>query len=304
MACIDELDKMTDQDRSSLHEAMESQRISIAKAGITATLQCRCSLLAAANPKNGRFDTEVKIADQINLPPALMSRFDLMFVLRDLPDRRRDKDISSHILNSHMRGQALANRGKADADEINVESTMARTDNMKPPYKPEIIRKYVAYAKKNCFPIFTQEAYDTIQNDYLQIRGMGEDGSIPITARQLEAYVRLSEASATMHLRDKVTEEDARTAVRLVDYYLGKIARTGDGFDIDMAGGETTHKDRKSMGTVKDIIRRYTSTGGVTADIIAEETGLDKSMVFMDIDRLRDLNEIYENKGKYKLVNS
>lgn len=304
LACIDELDKMTVQDRSSLHEAMESQRISIAKAGITAVLQCRCSLLAAANPKNGRFDAEVKIADQIDLPPALMSRFDLMFVLRDLPDKRRDKDISSHILNSHMRGQALANRDKANADEYDVERTMAKTDSMKPPYKPEIIRKYVAYAKKNCFPIFTQEAYDTIQNDYLHIRGMGEDGSIPITARQLEAYVRLSEASAKMHLRDKVTEEDAQTAVRLVDYYLDKIARTGDGFDIDMAGGETTHKDRKSMGTVKDIIRRYTSTGGVTADIIAEETGMDKSMVFMDIDRLRDLNEIYENKGKYKLVNS
>ncbi|MBP5394848.1 MAG: ATP-binding protein, partial [Candidatus Methanomethylophilaceae archaeon] len=276
LACIDELDKMTPQDRSSLHEAMESQRISIAKAGITAVLQCRCSLLAAANPKNGRFDAEVKIADQIDLPPALMSRFDLMFVLRDLPDKRRDKDISSHILNSHMRGQALVNKEKGKGDDYDVERTMSKTDSMKPPYQPEMIRKYVAYAKKNCFPIFTQEAYDTIQNDYLNIRNMGEDGSIPIPARQLEACVRLSEASAKMHLRDSVTEEDAQTAVRLIDYYLDRIARSGAGFDIDMAGGEVTHKDRKDDKVVKEVIRRYTSTGGVTIDVIIEETGLDK----------------------------
>ena len=303
LACIDELDKMTPQDRSSLHEAMESQRISIAKAGITAVLQCRCSLLAAANPKNGRFDETVKIADQIDLPPALMSRFDLMFVLRDVPEKKRDKDISSHILNSHMRGQALANKDKVDADDYNIEKTLEMTDGMRAPYKPEIIRKYVAYAKKNCFPMFTREAYDIIQKDYLSIRSKSDDGSIPITARQLEAYVRLSEASAKMHLRDKVTEEDEQNAIHLIDYYMEKIARTGSGYDIDMAGGEVTHKDRKSMGVVKDILRRYTSTGGATIDVIIEESGLDKSVIYRDIEMLREINEVYENKGKYSLVN-
>ena len=249
----------------------------------------------------------MKIADQINLPPALMSRFDLMFVLRDKPDKRRDKDISSHILNSHMRGQALANKEKANASELDVEKTLEMTDSMRAPYKPDIIRKYVAYAKKNCFPMFTREAYDVIQNDYLHIRGMGEDGSIPITARQLEAYVRLSEASAKMHLRDKVTEEDALNAVHLIDYYLEKIAKTGDGFDIDMAGGEVTHKDRETLkkngAIITDIIRRYTTTGGLSIDNIIEESGLDKSTVYSVIERLREMSEIYEKKGKYFMVN-
>ncbi|MBO7409953.1 MAG: minichromosome maintenance protein MCM, partial [Candidatus Methanomethylophilaceae archaeon] len=168
---------------------------------------------------------------------------------------------------------------------------------------PEMIRKYVAYAKKNCFPIFTQEAYDTIQNDYLNIRNMGEDGSIPITARQLEAYVRLSEASAKMHLRDYVTEEDAQTAVRLIDYYLDRIARTGDGYDIDLAGGEMTRKERKNSDVIREIIQRYTSTGGVTIDIIVDDSGLAKSVVDSCIENFRSFSDVIQQpNGKYKWV--
>ncbi|MBR1888761.1 MAG: minichromosome maintenance protein MCM, partial [Candidatus Methanomethylophilus sp.] len=108
LACIDELDKMSEQDRSSLHEAMESQKISVAKAGITATLQCRCSMLAAANPKQGRFDKEADtLASQIDLPPALISRFDLIFAFTDTPNERHDREITQFILNVHRRGQAL-----------------------------------------------------------------------------------------------------------------------------------------------------------------------------------------------------
>jgi len=105
MACVDEMDKMTDQDRSSMHEAMESQSISVAKAGITATLQCRCSLLGAANPKYGRFEEHQYIADQINMPPALLSRFDLIFALTDKPSAEKDAHITQHILKAHRRGQ-------------------------------------------------------------------------------------------------------------------------------------------------------------------------------------------------------
>jgi replicative DNA helicase Mcm len=105
LCAVDELDKMDDQDRSSMHEAMESQSISVAKAGITARLQCRCSILGAANPKYGRFEESQFISDQIELPPALMSRFDLIFAMTDKPDSDKDAKITSHILKVHRRGR-------------------------------------------------------------------------------------------------------------------------------------------------------------------------------------------------------
>ena len=306
LACIDELDKMSEQDRSSLHEAMESQKISVAKAGITATLQCRCSLLAAANPVRGRFDETMKIAEQIHLPPALMSRFDLMFVLRDVPDKKRDKNITQHILKGHMRGQARALEGKENVEGIDVNKILEETSNMKAPYSIDILRKYVAYAKQHCKPLMSQEAFDTIMNDYLRIRGKGDDGSIPITARQLEAYVRLSEASAKMHLRDVVTEEDAKRAVTLIDYYLEKIARSGSGYDIDMVGGETTNKDRvvdrKAIDVIKGILSKYSPTGGIQVEQIVEESGLDSTVVHRNLEILRDMMEVMESRGKYRLI--
>jgi len=302
LACIDELDKMSEQDRSSLHEAMESQRISIAKAGITATLQCRCSLLAAANPKYSRFDEETPIAKQINLPSSLMSRFDLMFVLRDVPDKKRDKNITEHILKSHMRGQARAQQDKEKVGDVDIQRLLEDTNNLVAPYPVDILRKYVAYAKKNCVPIISRDAYDTILNDYLSIRGKGDEGSIPITARQLEAYVRLAEASAKMHLRDVVTEEDAQRAVRLINYYLERIARSGSGYDIDMVGGETTQKDRKGIDIIKAIIERYTPTGGIQLDELITESKLDRNVVIRNVDMLRDMMEIIETKNKYRTV--
>jgi replicative DNA helicase Mcm len=302
LACIDELDKMSEQDRSSLHEAMESQKISVAKAGITATLQCRCSMLAAANPKLGRFDEDMSIAQQINLPPALMSRFDLMFVLRDIPDRKKDKKLTEYILKGHWRGQAREQTEKGIDSGVNAERILEETNSMVAPYKKDLLRKYVAYAKKNCHPILTPEAFDIIEMDYLNIRGKGEDGSIPISARQLEAYVRLSEASARMHLRNKVTEADATRAVRLINYYMEKIAKTGSGYDIDLMGGETSQKDRKAIDVIRNIIETHSLTGGITEDEIIVESGLDRAVVDRNLKGLSELAEILENKGKYRMA--
>lgn len=306
LACIDELDKMSNQDRSSLHEAMESQKISVAKAGITATLQCRCSMLAAANPKYGRFDEAEKIAMQIDLPPALMSRFDLMFILTDKPDHVRDKNITKHILKAHLRGQARAQKKDAIIDGIDTERILRETDDITPPYGTDIMRKYVAYAKKTCFPVMTDEAMDIIMDDYLNIRKQGDDtGSIPITARQLEAYVRLSEASAKMHLRSTVAAEDAQRAVNLINYYLGKIAKSAGGYDIDLAGGPLTNKDRKGREPVRAIIERFTPQGGITYEELvnlAAAEGIDESGVRIAVNMLKDMTEIIENKGKFRTV--
>ena len=260
LACIDELDKMSEQDRSSLHEAMESQKISVAKAGMSATLQCRCSMLAAANPKRGRFDTETEIADQINLPPTLMSRFDLMLIMQDKPEVDGDRKIAEHILNVHRRGEAKKSRS-AESEKILKETAV-----VEPVYKPEILRKYVAYSKR-IVPIMSAEAMDRIRNNYLQIRRTagGNNKSIPITARQLEAYIRLAEASARVRLSDTVTLEDAERSIKLIHYFLNKaIGRGGETvWDIDAIATGRSAKTKDTIHLIKEAVRGHYAERGL-----------------------------------------
>ncbi len=304
LACIDELDKMTDQDRSSLHEAMESQRISVAKAGITATLQCRCSMLAAANPKYGRFEEDAAIAEQIDLPPALMSRFDMIFVLTDKPDKKKDTAITEHILKAHQRGQVRMIPDGVEISGVDVKGILERTNDIKPVYDVEILRKYVAYSKR-ITPIMTDEAADIIEKSFLRIRQMGNGGnSVPITARQLEAFVRLSEASAKMRLSDKVTDVDANRAVDLVEYYLQRIAGNDDGgFDIDKIASGISSKDRNRLDVVRDILREFGDDGLTLEEMI--QHGVSHGVTDADITRavknLSDGGEIYRTPaGVYR----
>lgn len=283
LACIDELDKMTPQDRSSLHEAMESQKISVAKAGITATLQCRCSMLAAANPKYGRFEMEGStIATQIDLPPALMSRFDIIFVLTDKPDAKKDKDITTHILRVHRRGEARQISDETVILGIDTKRIREETDDIRPFYDIEILRKYVAYSKR-ITPIMSDVAMHIIRESYLRIRAMGSDDTVPITARQLEAFIRLSEASARLRLSPVVEESDADRAVKLVEYYLGKIAAPDGGqWDIDRMSSDFSKKDRDRLKIVRSIVDTYGSEDGISElEVIchAEKEGLDSDVV-------------------------
>ncbi len=304
LACIDELDKMTDQDRSSLHEAMESQRISVAKAGITATLQCRCSMLAAANPKYGRFEEDTSIADQIDLPPALMSRFDMIFVLTDKPEKKKDTAISEHILSAHQRGQARMIPEGTEIKGVDIKGIMERTSGIKPVYDVEILRKYVAFSKR-LFPVMTDEAAKIIETSYLRIRQMGNGGnSVPITARQLEAFVRLSEASARMRLSDKVTDVDANRAVDLVEFYLRRIAGNEDGgFDIDKIASGISSKDRNRLDVVRDLLFQYGDEGLSIDELIqhGSSQGLSETDVTRAVKTLSDGGEIYRSpSGIYK----
>ena len=306
LACIDELDKMSQQDQSSLHEAMESQRISVAKAGITATLQCRCSMLAAANPKFGRFEPGTAITKQINLPPTLMSRFDLIFVLADKPNAKADRALTAHILNVHRRGQA-----KQVAEDtplvvgVDIKKIKDETQAIKPVYEQEIIRKYVAYSKR-IVPVMTTEAMALIEEKYLEKRasGAGENDSVPITARQLEAYVRLSEASARMRLSHTVEEKDAERAVMLVDYYLGKIlAPEGGQWDIDNISANYTKKDRNELTIILDIIRKYGGSEGLPEEEIvtrALSDGLSEDKAKKRIKAMYDAGTLYGVDGNYK----
>jgi replicative DNA helicase Mcm len=258
VAAVDEMDKMEKGDRSALHEAMEQQSISVAKAGITATLKSRCALLGAANPKYGRFDMFGDISDQINMPPSLLSRFDLIFIMTDQPEQKRDLAIAEHILKAHSTGELIAQHKRTPIPGVTDEYIAQQLKPVMPDIDPALFRKYVAYAKRSCFPIISNEAKDALVGYYLKLRGIAEPNKpVPVTARQLEALVRLGEASARIRLSNTIELSDAERVIHIVDACLRQIAydaKTGT-FDIDKIVTGISKEKRDIVRVIKDAIR-------------------------------------------------
>lgn len=283
---VDEMDKMTKEDRSAFHEALEQQTVTIAKANIQATLKCETTVLAAANPKYGRFDPYETISKQIDLPPSLISRFDLIFPIRDLPNKDKDGNLANFILKLHKNIDLL--KGK-EAIEIDT------------------IKKYIAYARQNIRPILTDEAINEIQNFYVRMRNTEQDGevqTISITPRQLEALIRLSEASAKVRLSKKVTVFDAKKAIELVHHCLMQIGldpETGK-IDIDRMGSGTTASERGNMNSVKNFINELSevsSNGMVIIEELIEkckEKGIVREKVEEILEKLKRNGDVYEPK--------
>ncbi|MEF8829140.1 MAG: ATP-binding protein [Haloarcula sp.] len=303
IAAIDELDKMSPEDRSAMHEALEQQRISVSKAGINATLKSRCSLLGAANPKYGRFDQYEPIGEQIDLEPALISRFDLIFTVTDKPDEEKDRNLAEHIVQTNYAGELHTHRTQNPTSNFSEEEVDTVTEEVAPTIEPDLLRKYVAYAKRNCFPTMTEEAKTRIEDFYVDLRmkGQDEDAPVPVTARKLEALVRLAEASARIRLSDTVDEADADRAVDIAHYCLKEIGvdpETGE-FDADVVetGQSKTQRDRiqNIKGIISDIEDEYDE--GAPADVVierAEEVGIDESKAEHEIDKLKQKGEVYE----------
>ncbi|AIF84777.1 replicative DNA helicase Mcm [Candidatus Nitrososphaera evergladensis SR1] len=197
LVCIDEFDKIKPEDRSALHEVMEQQTCSVAKGGIVATLNARTSILSAANPMYGKYDPYKNITENVNLPVPLLTRFDLIFIVRDIPEKDKDNLIASHIL------------------EIHKDVTHAA----KPAIDIDLFSKYLTYAKR-IEPGLTSEAIDIIRSYYMDMRKAESEGMITVTPRQLEGLVRLATARARLLLKDRVDADDAKRAIYLVDQML------------------------------------------------------------------------------------
>lgn len=230
VASIDEMDKMRTEDRVAIHEVMEQHTVSVAKGGIVATLNARTSILAAANPTLGRYDPYRTVSENISLPVTILSRFDLIFVLRDVPEEVKDAQMTEHILDLHQRG----------------------TVPTEAPIESELFRKYVSYAK-NVKPSLSNEALDCLKDFYLRMRSASETEGTPvaITARQLESLVRVAEARARIALRDKVTLEDAERAIGIMKISLEQVGIdiSSQKFDIDiiMTGKPKSLRDKLSI---------------------------------------------------------
>jgi len=310
VAAVDEMDKMQKDDRSSLHEAMEQQTISIAKAGITATLKTRCALLGAANPKLGRFDEYVGISEQINMPPSLLSRFDLIFIMTDKPEKQRDEAIAQHILKAHSVGELIMQHRKNPIEGVDEEYIARELAPVTPEIDPVLFRKYIAYAKRNAFPIITQEAREALVEYYMKLRNLASpDKPVPVTARQLEALVRLAEASARTRLANSIGRDDAIRVIKIVDNCLRKVAydpQTGS-FDIDKIATGVSKQSRDLIRSIKETIRQSgDDTGTARVDSVIDtltQKGFSRDAIEKAVEKLRQGGEAFEPKhGLIKLI--
>jgi replicative DNA helicase Mcm len=246
VACIDEFDKMDPDDRTSIHEAMEQHTVSIAKAGIVATLNARTSILAAANPALGRYEPSLSMQDNIKLPFTILSRFDLIWILVDTIEPTKDRELAQFILNMHQRKKNP-------------------TKDAAPPIAPDFLKKYIGFANRYVIPQLTPEAAEVMEDFYVDLRKSAEGGAapVPITARQLESLVRLAEARARMALRPKVTKEDAQAAVRLMQESLRMVAFdtvTGK-IDIDRLVSKMSAAQRSSSDIILKAIKDMEAEG-------------------------------------------
>jgi len=253
IACIDEFDKMDPNDRTAIHEAMEQHTVSIAKAGIVATLNARTSILAAANPTLGRYESSLSVQDNIKLPFTILSRFDLLWILVDTVEAEKDRELAQFILGMHR-----------------MQKTPQQPST--PPITPDFLKKYIGYANRYVIPQLSSEAAEEIENFYVNLRKSAEGGAapVPITARQLEALVRLSEARAKMALRSKVTKEDAKASIRLMEESLRMVAldRVTGKIDIDRLVSTMSASQRSSSDIILKAMKDIESEG---SSVVSEE---------------------------------
>ena len=266
--------------------------ITIAKANIHATLNAETTILAAANPKMGRFDPYTPIASQINLPPTLINRFDLIFPIRDIPSTELDTKIATHVL-----------------------SLQQKPEELKPEVPIETFKKYISYAKQKIFPKLTDEAIKEIKSFYVALRnsvqkGEGELRPIPISARQLEALVRLAEGSARTRLSSEVTREDAIRSINLLRHCLMEVGfdyETGQ-IDIDRITTGVTTSQRSKIIVIRDIIRKLESKVGkiISLQDVLQEASvkeIDQAQVEEVIEQLKREGYIFEpKKGQISLL--
>jgi replicative DNA helicase Mcm len=251
LVCIDEFDKMRPEDRSALHEVMEQQTCSVAKGGIVATLNARTSILSAANPMYGKYDPFKNITENVNLPIPLLTRFDLIFVVRDTPEREKDSRVASHILEIHRDTNRAA----------------------QPAIDTELLSKYLAYAKQ-IEPSLSNEAMDIIKDYYMKMRNVEAEGMITVTPRQLEGLVRLATARARLLLKDRVEADDAERAIYLVQRMLETAGMDVNTGKVDL--GVLHGKPHSEVSKLKLFIEIFNALAGDDKNDVSERNFIDE----------------------------
>jgi replicative DNA helicase Mcm len=287
IACIDEMDKMRPEDRVAIHEAMEQHTVSVAKGGIVATLNARTAVLAAANPALGRYEPHRTVAENISLPVTILSRFDIIFVLRDVPNKEADSKMSQHILEIHQRGISP------------VEA----------PVDAELLRKYISFSK-SIHPELSNDALNRLREFYLAMRTASESEGSPvaITARQLESLVRVAEARARAALRKEVTGEDAEAAITIMKRSLEEVGIDMSSYKMDidliMTGRPKSVRDKLQV-VLSAVVEMERETGTVEKDalvaMLEEKHKLSRSEIERMVGQLLREGTLYEpGEGRLK----
>ncbi|RKP13512.1 MCM2/3/5 family-domain-containing protein [Piptocephalis cylindrospora] len=228
VCCIDEFDKMNDADRTSIHEAMEQQSISVSKAGIVTSLQARCAVIAAANPIRGRYNASVPFGMNVELTEPILSRFDILCVVRDTVDAVGDELLAKFVVDSHVQSHP---HGPLDGERKDVrmepregEEEEGAVSSQVTPVDQALLRKYIHYARERIYPKFgSTDQQDKVATLYADLRRESlTGGSIPITVRHVESMIRMAEARARMHLRERVRGDDLDVAIRvMLESFIG-----------------------------------------------------------------------------------
>ena len=304
IACLDEIDKADDSAINSMHQALENQRVTVSKAGMSGEMPARTALLAAANPKYDRFDEYEPIADQIEVRGALMSRFDLMYAIKDVVDEEKDWKMADKVVDSWSAS------GREEQGEEAVEGLASRPlcdDNDR---AVEAMRAYIAKAKQEVQPVIVDDdVKEALKAAWMKVRhsnANNDDAAIPITVRKLEAFLRLAESSARARFADEVTMSDVKRASRLVMSSLEDVGvdpETGE-FDADIVetGTSKSQRDRvKTMKTVVEEVEREHDDGAPRSEIArcATEHGIDTDRVDAELQKLAEKGELYEPQDGY-----
>ena len=315
LAAIDEFDKISDDDRKVMHPAMEQQRIDISKGGITASLPSRCAIIAAANPKDGRFSNRaantsvIRSFKETGLEAPLASRFDIIWMMRDEVKAENDEMIAKHILRSRTRGvpEALIDEFVAmDPVEEDKEQIIKEGVDGTEHLSQSFLRKYIAFAKRNYHPNIDKDVMALILEYYVQERQSygredsdegGESNVVPITARALEALIRLTEAHARMFLREDATAEDAKVALAVFKHW-----REESGIEDESEFSGTSVKQRNISVIVKNLIRDICTENGNVATISAIYNRaltkkIDESTVDRIIQQMRTSGILFQPKN-------
>jgi len=304
MACIDELDDMDPEDRSALHTALEKQEVPVSKAGINTTLPAKTRLLSAANPKHGRFDIYEPVADQIDVKPTLLSRFDLIFTFTDVPDRDLDEDIVEHKANSAEVGQKRA---------AGIEPDEEKEAEVSPEIETELLRKYIAHAQRSTTPVFSDDARELLVREFVDLRQTNaseetdpEERPVPVTFRKQEGITRLAEASARVRLSNTITTEDVKRALDLVWESMRDVGMDPETNEMDADAVETgtTHSQRDRIKTVRNVVDELAQKNmeGAPMDDVVEELqdrGMTKKKATRQIESMREGGELYNPSDGY-----
>jgi len=296
VVAVDELDDMPSEVRAALLEPMSKQKINVNKGGINATLETRASVVAAANPDEGRFDQYETLSSQFVFSDTLLSRFDLVYTFMDEPDEQHDTEVSDHILSTRD-AQKRRNKGK--------DATDMHTVDAEPEVSAEILRRWVALAKQQPQPHFADESVkDRIQDEFTKLRGFYDydsDEPVPVTYRSLEGIVRVAEAAAKFEFSDTIQQRHVDIATTLVGESMQDVGQDEEGnFDADVkeTGESKSQRDRKKVlrQTMKELQKEYDDGKVPVDDIINELDEFPEDKVQHDIESLKERGEAYYPK--------